>query len=251
MRLVSPSSPVGATKTMWLFDLISALGKRNEPQAPEPEAGPTKEDTLYQTYIDERKSLVEGEAKSADQFDKTLVTLAGGALGVSLVFLEKIAPQPKPSSLIFLYLSWGGFVVSLLLILASFLTSQYAYRRQRRILEVKFFNENEDTRNFWLRGTQWLNWSAIVVFIFGACMLVAFSVTNVLHKLGKSEQAQKSGMTNENKSLSTNARIPQETPREIRGETRGAVPQETPKPPPTNTGEAKPQGGSTQTTKPR
>lgn len=228
---------------MWLFDLLAALAKRNEPKPPEPEAGPTKQDTLYQTYIDERKSLVEGEAKSADQFDKTLVTLAGGALGVSLVFLEKIAPQPKPSSLIFLYFAWGGFVVSLLLILASFLTSQYAYRRQRRILEIRFFDENEDTRNFWLRGTQWLNWSAIMVFIFGACMLVVFSVTNVLHKLGKAEQG-KSAMTDDTVALA-NARTPQETPREI----RGAVPQETPKPP-TNTGQTKPQGGPTQTPKP-
>src|SRR6266481_9982565 len=77
------------------------------------------EEARYGAYRDERKALVEGEQASADQFDKNILALAGGALAVSLVFLEKIAPQPKETTLPYLYCGWGALVLGLCLILSS------------------------------------------------------------------------------------------------------------------------------------
>ncbi len=143
---------------------------------------PTKEDEInYQVYIDERKSLVEGEQAGADQFDKHILTLAGGALGISIVFLEKIAPNPDPKTLIVLKISWFLLVLSMLLTLASFLTSQHAHRRQRKILEEEFFSKKRGEKNRWAVCTQCLNWLSIASFIIGVSMLAWFSIQNVKH----------------------------------------------------------------------
>ena len=136
----------------------------------------------YQVYIDERKALVEGEHASADHFDNNILTLAASALGISIVFLEKIAPHPDPKTLFFLYVSWSALVVSMLFTLSSFLTSQHAHRRQRKILEKEFFPEKEDQQkltNYWASVTTCLNWLSILAFIIGVSMLAWFSIENV------------------------------------------------------------------------
>lgn len=136
----------------------------------------------YQVYIDERKALVEGEQASADHFDKHILTLAASALGISVVFLEKIAPKPDPTTFIFLYISWLSLVISMLFTLSSFLTSQHAHRRQRKILEEEFFPKKEHKKklkNRWGILTMWLNWTSIGAFIIGVGMLAWFSIKNV------------------------------------------------------------------------
>ena len=151
----------------------------------------TKHDQInYQVYIDERKALVEGEQASADQFDKHILTLAASAFGISLVFLEKIAPKPDPQSLIFLYIAWSALVVSMLFTLSSFLTSIHAHRCQRKILEHEFFSpEKKAMRNKWATWTSRLNWLSILAFIIGVGMLAWFSIKNVKSDLQNGQPA--------------------------------------------------------------
>jgi hypothetical protein len=149
----------------------------------------TEQEAKYQVYLDERKLLVEGEHKSADQFDKTITTLSAGALGLSLVFLEKIAPNPSPKTIVYLNFAWIALVLSLVSILSSFLLSQHGFRRQRKILEDEIFSEDGkpvDKINEWARWTAKLNWFSIAAFIFGAAMLATFSIKNVKHTFKKS-----------------------------------------------------------------
>lgn len=56
--------------------------------------------------------------KTSERYDQWVLTLSGGALAVSLTFLEKIAPEPVPATLWFLALSWLSFIGA---ILAGFL----------------------------------------------------------------------------------------------------------------------------------
>lgn len=136
----------------------------------------------YQVYIDERKALVEAEHTCANHFDKGIMTLAAGALGISLVFLENIAPKPNPDTLILLYIAWSSLVLSLLAMLSSLLTGQHAFRRARDILENEFFPEGpakSKNRNCWAIYTQILNWSSIVFFIVGVGALALFSIQNM------------------------------------------------------------------------
>jgi H+/Cl- antiporter ClcA len=81
----------------------------------------------------------------------------------------------------FLKLAWGSFIVSLLVILLSFLTSQKAMRRQLMILDSCYRRERcaEDQKNFWSNCTSLLNIAAIVTFLAGVVFLAWFSVENL------------------------------------------------------------------------
>jgi len=43
----------------------------------------------YEIYLSERKSLLEAKLKTAQDFDKYILTLSGGALGSLLLLLNK------------------------------------------------------------------------------------------------------------------------------------------------------------------
>ena len=146
-------------------------------------------DVNYQVYIDERKALVDGEQSSAENFDKNIITLAAGALGISLIFIEKIAPDPNKQTLIYLYLAWGSLLLSLLATLSGLLTSQHSYSRARDILEDEFFPQQAENgnskKNRWAAWTHFFNWTSIAAFIVGTAMLAFFSIQNMKYGLAK------------------------------------------------------------------
>jgi len=84
----------------------------------------------YKIYSEERKILVAAEQNTAQQFDKYILTLAAGALALSITFIKQIAPNPNPNSLCLLLIAWFLFSLSILSTLISHLTSQSACRRQ-------------------------------------------------------------------------------------------------------------------------
>jgi hypothetical protein len=69
------------------------------------------------------------ETRSQESFDKTLVTLAGGALGVSFAFVEKFLGAEPAKSLGYLKGAWGFWVCSLAAVLLSHYISTLALRR--------------------------------------------------------------------------------------------------------------------------
>jgi hypothetical protein len=137
------------------------------------------EETKYQTYINERNSLIAAEKESSQYFDKAILTLAAGALGLSLTFIDRIAPSPKGCTLYLLGVAWILFCASMLSTLISFLTSQLACRKQREILQDEFYSKTEPTKNTASKITNILNWIAIILFILGVAFLVTFSVVNL------------------------------------------------------------------------
>jgi hypothetical protein len=76
-----------------------------------------------------RDFLVAADQKASEAYDKTVMTLSGGALGLSVTFLKDIVGQSKRVSIQRLEWSWMCLSLSLLLILASMLFSQWALRR--------------------------------------------------------------------------------------------------------------------------
>jgi hypothetical protein len=141
----------------------------------------SSEDIKHNTYLEERTSLMDAKKESSQYFDKSILTLASGALGLSLTFITKIAPTPKESTVAFLYWAWIFFCASMLSTLVSFLTSQHACQKQIAILESSYFGIQGKTQDRNLLGTITviLNWSSVVLFILGIIFLVAFSVLNI------------------------------------------------------------------------
>jgi|SRR5215211_1294933 len=129
-----------------------------------------------EAYLEERKTLVEAEGEASQSFDKALITLSAGAFGLSLAFIVQVAPEPR--ALWYLYVAWGGFILSLLSILFSFLASQQGFRRARDILD-KYLETGDEESNRWNAVTNSLNILSIVSFVLGVVSLAYFAVRNV------------------------------------------------------------------------
>ena len=136
----------------------------------------------YQVYLEERKQSIDAERETAQQFDKAILTLAAGALALSITFINQIAPHPKSQSIYFLIAAWVLFCLSLLSTLISFLTSQVACRRQREILDQDILDKKRRPqmhKNSAAILTDILNYLSIAFFIFGIIFLVIFSAINL------------------------------------------------------------------------
>jgi len=72
--------------------------------------------------------LVEAEHKASQAYDEAVMTLSGGALGISLTFAKHLVKSPV-ISLWRLELAWGALSASIALILVSMVTSQFALRK--------------------------------------------------------------------------------------------------------------------------
>jgi len=135
-----------------------------------------------ETYIKIRQSYDEAELEVSGRYDKWILTLSGGALGLSITFIDKIAKNPTSDTLFWLKFSWGFLVIALLTALLSLVTSQSAIRENRKKLD----SANSDERAPSLRFPRWfscltniLNWGSLISFILGVIFLCVFSFKNV------------------------------------------------------------------------
>lgn len=151
-----------------------------------------------ETYLAARQGYDQAELEVSGRYDKWILTLSGGALAVSITFIEKIAKNPSIETLIWLKISWFCFVLSLLISLLSLLTSQSAIRENRKELDSSY-REGRSPRIKFRRLHSYItnacNWGSLSTFIFGVIFLCVFSFVNIDNTIGKgrlnNEQANK------------------------------------------------------------
>jgi hypothetical protein len=73
-------------------------------------------DPEKQRAEDRYKWLRQTDHEASRDFDKAIMTLSAGALGVSIAFVHDVAPEPK--MVCFLGIAWVAFATSLVLNLA-------------------------------------------------------------------------------------------------------------------------------------
>ena len=62
-------------------------------------------------------SFFKAQLKEAGELYQQLLTIATLFLGGSIVFMEKIAPNPKPPTLILIYIGWLALLISIVLLI--------------------------------------------------------------------------------------------------------------------------------------
>lgn len=138
-----------------------------------------------------RDLLEQLETQASDAFDKTAVTLSGGALAISIAFLKDVAPQPVPWTVLALLApSWGCLVASLLGVLLSQMASQKSMRYEIECLDGRRTRgENQPAGGWWRRCTDLFNYLALIGCVVGIALLVVFVVINTRSKatMAKSE----------------------------------------------------------------
>lgn len=145
-------------------------------------ADPSKQDCVgldYDTYLAERNTLIEQEFDLAQKLDQYLVGLAGGAFGLSIAFVQQIAPAPVAGSTDWICAAWVSFVVSLIATVVSLWTGQRAYRQARDILDDMLSDDMEPPRNWWSIATNVLNLIGLIAFVVGALLLAHFAALNM------------------------------------------------------------------------
>ncbi len=81
---------------------------------------------------DYRSRLLDGEANAYQQFDKAILYMAGGALGVSFAFVDKFIKSCQVIDASLLIYSWTLWGFSLLFALAGFYLAPFAFRKATR-----------------------------------------------------------------------------------------------------------------------
>lgn len=125
--------------------------------------------------VDERNRLIASHKDASGAFDRALMTLSAGSLGLSIAFVNDIAEEP--TSVWVLQTSWICMGLALLFIVASFAVSVEVHRRLIDGLDKNRPCEEEPR---WARqGVTWLNGVSAGAFLIGAGFLVYFAFVNV------------------------------------------------------------------------
>ena len=128
------------------------------------------------------KQLLADRSKSYEAFDKAILTLSGGGLALSLTFINNIIPLATAKNIGVLIVSWVLFALSILITLTSFVSSQFALEKQRKLAEDYYLKNDEaaPTRpNIWNRTTRILNLISGLFFIVAVVLLLYFVNLNL------------------------------------------------------------------------
>ena len=144
-------------------------------------------DPAYEAYKEQRLEADRFALEIGGRFDKMVVALSGGALALSITFLEKIAPNPIPCSLYILGSSWLLLVTSLLLNLSSLAESQNALQQKianadnemrKRLYPDEEIDETDTNINKYSKRVSTLSFYCKWTCILGVSLLATFALIN-------------------------------------------------------------------------
>lgn len=124
------------------------------------------------------KHVLDADQKSVEAFDKSLLTLSGGALGLSLVFVRNVVGTSDPQNTGRLLGAWIFWIFAISLTLASFYCSHRALRRTlHQIREGKLPEGSPGGR--WSTATTWATVVSGIAFLIGLVLIVWFASSNL------------------------------------------------------------------------
>ncbi len=129
-----------------------------------------------------RSILIDASQKAQESFDKTVLTLSGGALGISFAFVKDFVEKDQISLSHLLFGSWISWGLSMLCVLVSFFCSQKALSKTvEQVDRERIYSETPGGR--WTCAVDFLNVLGGLFFIVGLVSAIVFMGYNF--KLGK------------------------------------------------------------------
>lgn len=126
----------------------------------------------YRTY------LVTAQKKAQEDFDKTVLTLSGGALGISFAFVKDIIGTSPVILKELLLLSWTAWGISVACILFSFYFSNLAFRKAiSQVDKNKAYDQ--PVGGLFSKATALLNALGAFLFLAGVVLIVIFASYNM------------------------------------------------------------------------
>ncbi len=132
-------------------------------------------DSSKQQY---RQQLIEIEQKIHEGYDKTLISLSGGALGISFAFIKNIVGDDEIVSQSYALIAWIAWAVSLTFLLAAFYFGTLAYRHAVKKLDLETI-DRENPGGCYATIMRYLNAFGGISFIIGVASFIYFSYINL------------------------------------------------------------------------
>jgi hypothetical protein len=136
----------------------------------------------WNLYLEQERLARQNIRDSTSDFDKNLLALSSGALGISLGFIKDIVPLEQAIWLSLLYWSWFLFASCILATLSSFQFSVLAHVSHIGYLK-KFLLDREDSykdKQSWAsKAVDVCTWTAAAGFFAGVALTLVFCYRNV------------------------------------------------------------------------
>lgn len=132
----------------------------------------TKDYSAYKQW------LKQTEQKLSENFDKTMLTITGGALALSITFVKDIIGSDKMLSGWLLITSWASLTICLVIILVAFYMGLKAYRKAQEQVDAGNIDE-ETPGGFFSKILNVLNTLSICLLSVGLISLFTFSYLNL------------------------------------------------------------------------
>lgn len=123
------------------------------------------------------RALASADHAASQDYDKAVMALAGGALGLSLSFIKDVVKEPVPGSVAWIAASWMLLTIALLSTLVSMLASQRALRTAMRQLRGGG-GAADHPGGAWSRVTHVCNASAALMLVLGLAGMICFATLN-------------------------------------------------------------------------
>lgn len=125
-----------------------------------------------------RKTLIELEQRIGEGYDKTLIALSGGALGITITFIKDIVGESNIECGRLALIAWSAWALSLSSLLAAFYFGTMAYRYAIKKLDGGELN-SKNPGGIFSTFTNYLNAIGGTSFIFGVIIFIGFAYKNL------------------------------------------------------------------------
>jgi len=138
----------------------------------------TKDNENIDSTAEFRKQLLEWEQKIGESYDKTLITLSGGALGLTIAFIKDIVGKDSIECTKLLISSWVSWTISLTSLLLALYFAQFAYRKTIEQLDDGTIY-SETPGGYFTCAVYFFNALGGIGFIIGVITIVMFAYINL------------------------------------------------------------------------
>ncbi len=132
-------------------------------------------------YDKTREELLTQQRSNAETYDRSLLTLSSGLLGISLAFIKDVVPLAHAEYKWLLFLSWSGFALTIILTISSIIYGQYKIRKLLDLAERYYLNKEATARDESARISKKIDrfniWSGSV-FILAILFSISFVILN-------------------------------------------------------------------------
>ena len=192
-----------------------------------------EQEVRLKIYAETRADLLKRQLSNSENADRAILSVSTAALGFSLAFLKDIV-SPQDAALGFLpYFSWALFVLSIVVTLLSFFTSQKAIDDQLQLAQRYYIDRDEaaaQVRTSFAVLTDRLNKTGAILLVAGLLATCTFVGVN----FGRGKDVTEKKQINEGASVPSMQKVPQASSTEQRGASIPAM----------QTVPVKPQGGA-------